>query len=48
MKRYEILYWFGSITTSVYVTATSKQDAVDKFHEVKGCQAEVISVAEVG
>ena len=33
MKRFRIIYWFGSITTERYITAVNEEEARKKFAE---------------
>lgn len=36
MKKWRIIYWFGSITTEVFIEADSKEDATAEFEKRKG------------
>lgn len=36
MKKYRILYWLGSMKTEYVVKASSTEEAVKKFREIKG------------
>ena len=47
MKTYQIVYWFGSITTEQIVKAETAQEAEAKFRETKGDRC-IVSIREVG
>ena len=47
MKRYRILYWFGSIHTVYVVEANNKEEAEKKFREIKG-DRNIIDIKELG
>lgn len=36
MKKYRILYWFGSMVTEFVVKADNAEEAEKKFRETKG------------
>lgn len=36
MKKYRIVYWFNSCTTECYIKADNKNEALEKFKELKG------------
>ena len=43
MKKYRIVYWFGSCITEWYVKANDEQEALKKFKELKG-EKEIINI----
>lgn len=46
MKKYRIYYWFNAaITTECYIKANSEQEAVEKFHKMKG-DKRIITIEE--
>lgn len=48
MKKYRILYWFGSCYTDWYVLAENEETAKDKFRETKGNVDRIIRIEETG
>ena len=48
MKKWRIVYWFGSITTEAFVKADSKEEAIAEFEKSKGKGKDIIiNVEEV-
>ena len=46
MKKYRILYWLGSMKTDYIVKADNTEEAEKKFREIKGNNANIISIEE--
>ena len=46
MKRYRILYWFGSIHTVYVLEANNKEEAEKKFREINGKRS-IIDIKEL-
>ena len=48
MKKWRIVYWFGSITTETFVKANSKEEAIVEFEKSKGkSKDDIINIEEV-
>lgn len=45
MNTYRFVYWFNSCTTEWYVKAGSKEEAVEKFRDLKG-NSTIINIEE--
>lgn len=45
MKRFRIVYWFSSITTERYISANSKDEALEKF--AQWSDKKIVSIEEV-
>ena len=46
MKKYRILYWLGSMKTEYVVKADNKEEAEQKFREIKG-NKNIIDIEEL-
>lgn len=46
MKKYRIVYWFGSIKTDWIVKANSEEEAREEFIRIKG-NKEIVRIEEV-
>ena len=45
MKKFRIVYWFGSCMTEHYVKAENEQKALEKFKELKG-EKTIVNIEE--
>lgn len=46
MKKYRILYWFGSMRTEYIIRAINKEEAKKKFSEIKG-DMHILDIEEI-
>ena len=50
MKKWRIVYWFGSITTETIIKADSKEESIIEFEKRKGKDKgkDIIIIEELG